>query len=221
MNKKCPNCSLSNFTTTENCLRCGFDLLNIEVANLPKPQVNKGVPTVLRRAVICFLTVVFVLFGFYLSLIGSANRLVYEEKKTVERAIKIIEEKGFSKEAFFLNYLTAFRRDDNWLNASVVKDTAYAATNFPFEIITIYPEFFTFTADDTERASILLHEAQHLLGADENEAYSFVWKNRNKLGYSDEKYRMSEIYNKVGEQTKEYAPEIFVCPDKEYGDCTR
>ncbi len=221
MNKKCPNCSLLNFLAAEICVRCGLDLVNIEVTNLPKPQVNTGVPTVLRRAVICFLTAVFVLFGFYLSLIGSANRLAYEEKKTVERAIKIIEEKGFSKEAFFLNYLTAFRRDDNWLNASVEKDTAYAATNFPFEIITIYPEFFTFTADDTERASILLHEAQHLFGADENEAYSFVWKNRNKLGYSNEKYRMSEIYNKVGEQTKEYAPEIFVCPDKEYRDCTR
>jgi hypothetical protein len=221
MNIKCPNCSLSNFTAAENCLRCGVSLQNIEVANMQKPKNKTILSTLIKRAVVLLAVLVILLFGFYLSLIGTANRLAYDDTKTVENAIKIIEEKGFKKEAFLLKYIAVYRADDHWLNASVEKDTAYAATNFPFEIITLYPEFFKFPVDDTERASILLHEAQHLLGSDEHDAYSFVWRNRDKLGYSDAKYLDSEIYNKVGEQTKEYVPELFTCPENEYGDCTR
>jgi hypothetical protein len=221
MNKKCPSCSLSNFSTAESCVRCGFDLQNFETANLETQAVEDKSPHVLRRVVICLAMIIFVLFGFYLSLIGSANRLKYDQKKTIESAINIIEEKGFKKEAFMLTYLTAYRADDNWLNSSVAKENAYAATNFPFEIITIYPDFFKYTHDDTERAAILLHEAQHLKGSDEKLAYSYVWKNRNKLGWTAEMYQTSEIYNKVGEQTREHSPEIFVCPDAEFGDCTR
>jgi hypothetical protein len=70
--------------------------------------------------------------------------------------------------------VAVFRANDNWLNASVEKENAYAATNYPFEIVTIYPDFFRFTVDDTERAAILLHEAQHLKGKDEKESYEFV-----------------------------------------------
>jgi hypothetical protein len=221
MNKRCPNCSLSNFSVAENCIRCGDSLQNIEVANTQKVKNKTLMATLIKRAAILALTLAIVLFGFYLSLIGTANRLAYDDTKTVETAIKIVEEKGFKKEAFFLKYIAVYRADDNWLNASVEKATAYAATNFPFEIITLYPEFFKFPIDDTERASILLHEAQHLLGSDEHDAYSFVWKNRDKLGYSEAKYQGSEIYNKVGEQTKEHVPELFVCPENEYGDCTR
>ena len=54
--------------------------------------------------------------------------------------------------------------------------------------MTIYPDFFQFPADDTERAAILFHEAKHLEGKDEKEAYEFVWKNRKKLGWTKEKY---------------------------------
>jgi hypothetical protein len=45
--------------------------------------------------------------------------------------------------------------------------TAYAATNFPFGVITIYPTFFKYPVDDIERATILLHESYHLFGDDE------------------------------------------------------
>ncbi len=62
--------------------------------------------------------------------------------------------------------MSVVRGNDNWLNASTKYENAYAATNFPIEIMTIYPEFFTDTLDDTERAAILLHEAQHLKGAE-------------------------------------------------------
>jgi hypothetical protein len=221
MNKKCPNCSLSNFITQQYCIRCNEELQNIEVGNLPRTELKKTGPGFVRRAIVCFGVICLVMFGFYLSLIGTATQLSYDERKTVERAVAIIEEKGFGKEAFLLKHVTVYRRDDHWLNASVEKDTAYAATNFPFEIVTVYPEFFKLPKDDIERASILLHEAQHLLGADEHDAYAFAWKNRDKLGYSHKLYGGSEIYNKVGEQTKENAPEIFTCPQNEYGDCTR
>lgn len=119
-----------------------------------------------------------------------------------------------------LDYLTSYRADDNWLNASVDKENAYAATNFPFEVMTIYPDFFNYPVDDTERAAILLHEAQHLKGADEKEAYEFVWKNRKKLGWTKEKYGSSIIYQNVRRQTREYAPQLFVCNLNEYADCT-
>ncbi len=218
MNKKCPECKLTNFANADFCKRCNADLsslnFNITESNAPKSNI-------LKRAVICGVVCLFVIFGFYLSLIGSAKRLNSEEKQTVQRAINIIEQKGFSREAFLLNYLTAFRGNDNWLNASIEKENAYAATNFPFEIITIYPDFFNKTNDDLERAAILLHEAQHLKGADEKDAYSFVWKHKRKLGWTAELYGRTVIYQKVGEQTKEFAPDVFKCDWNETGDCTQ
>ena len=86
--------------------------------------------------------------------------------------------------------------------------------------MTVYPEFFTVTMDDTERAAILLHEAQHLKGADEKEAYEFVWRNRKQLGWTKQAYRNSMIWRSVRQQTKEFAPNLFVCEWTEYGDCT-
>lgn len=175
---------------------------------------------ILRRVAVCIGAILFTIFGFYLSLIGSCERLSYQEKEIVEKAIAILDEKGFSNEVFLLNYLTAFRATDNWLNASVPKENAYAATNYPVEIMTIYPEFFTVTVDDAERAAIILHEAQHLKGADEKEAYKFVWENRRRIGWTRETHGKSVIWLNVRLQTKEYAPELFNCPDKVYGDCT-
>ncbi len=218
MTKKCPECKLTNFANADFCKRCNTDLSNLHSAetNSNSPKSN-----ILKRAVICFAVCLFVIFGFYLSLIGSAKRLNLEEKQTVQRAISIIEQKGFSREAFMLDYLTAYRGNDNWLNASIEKENAYAATNFPFEIITLYPDFFNKTNDDMERAAILLHEAQHLKGADEKDAYSYVWKNKRKLGWTAELYGQTNIYGKVGEQTKEFAPDVFKCDWNETGDCTQ
>ena len=219
MKKICPNCRLTNFPDATDCKRCNFNLITVstEIADTKQPVFKSKI---LKRALVCVLMVLFTLAGFYLSLIGSSERLAYEEKQTVYRAIAILDEKGFSKESFLLNYLTAFRANDNWLNASVPKENAYAATNYPFEIITVYPDFFTFTTDDTERAAILLHEAQHLKGADEPQAYKFVWENRKKFGWTSDKYGDSIIWRNVRLQTKEFAPELFNCPDKIYSDCT-
>jgi hypothetical protein len=217
MNNKCLNCRLINFPGAEVCARCKH-FLTEEVTT----TVTSGTwrSKILKRITVLICVCVFALLGFYLSLIFSAARLTYDEKKIVEPAIAVIKQKGFSDEAFLLEYVTAFRSNDNWLNASVEKENAYAATNFPFEIMTLYTEFFTAPVDDTERAAILLHEAKHLQGADENEAYEYVWKHRTQLGWTKETHSGSVIWQNVRRQTSEYAPHLFVCDANQYGDCT-
>ena len=220
MKKKCPNCKLINFATAENCLRCQCRLeATTRQAASGTTKSTLG-SKVLVRAGGLLVAIFIALFGFYMTLIVSAKRLAYEETKTVERGISILEQKGFSSEVFLLRYLTAYRATDNWLNASTREENAYAATNFPFEIMTVYPDFFTFPKDDTERAAILLHEAQHLKGADEKEAYEFVWKNRKQLGWTKDKYGGSIIWRHVRKQTREIAPHLFVCEVNEFADCT-
>lgn len=220
MKKTCPNCNLINFGNAANCARCQVDLTGIFVsaqAGLPKKSFKSKF---LKRATVCVTVVIFTLLAFYLSLLLTSKKLIYDERKSVESAIGNLEKKGFADETFLLNYLTAFRSNDHWLNASVEKENAYAATNFPFEIMTLYPNFFTASADETERAAILLHEAQHLKGADEKEAYEFVWKNRKTLGWTKETHGNSIIWRNVRKQTKEYAPNLFVCGINNDGDCT-
>ncbi len=220
MKKKCPNCQLVNFSHSEECARCQFNL--VEVASLQEnPQKSASLKSrILRRAAVCAAICIVTLAGFYLSLVFTSAPLKSDEKIQVEKAIKILDEKGFSREVFLLDYLAKFRSNDNWLNASTRFENAYAATNFPVEILTLYPEFFTVTVDDTERAAILLHEAQHLQGADEKEAYEFVWRNRKKLGWTKDVYKNSVIWRNVRSQTSEYAPNLFVCDLNEAGDCT-
>lgn len=217
MTKKCPNCKLVNFPTAETCARCGIAFRETGSETSHRRSIKS---TILRRAFICLLVSFIALAGFYVSMLSSASSLSYEQKKTVERSIRILEEKGFSNEAFFLKRLAAYRGNDNWLNASVAKESAFAATNFPFEIVTLYPDFFTYPADDTERAAILLHEARHLKGEDEKEAYEFVWQNRKKLGWVSETYGHSVVWNEIRKQTKEYVPNLFVCDTNPFGDCT-
>jgi hypothetical protein len=220
MKKKCPNCHLVNYATAENCLRCRHNLHEVSSFETPGQRKRSLVRTILKRAAVCLFATVFTIFGFYLSLIGSAKRLEYDQRKAVENSILILEDKGFAREVFLLRYVTAYRGTDNWLNASTREENAYAATNFPFEIMTIYPDFYLYPKNDAERAAILLHEAQHLKGADEKEAYVFVWKNRKQLGWTKENFGGSIVWRNVRKQTREIAPELFVCEANEFADCT-
>src|SRR5215204_2591204 len=220
MKKKCPNCNLVNYASAENCLRCEFKLLEVSTFETPAGHGKSFKVTILRRVAVFLFAVFFSFFGFYLSLVGSAEGLEYDRKNAVERSILLLDEKGFSREVFLLRYVAVYRATDNWLNASMREDSAYAATNFPFEIITVYDDFSTYPKDDTERAAIILHEAQHLKGADEKQAYAFVWKNRKQLGWTKESYGYSIVWRNVRKQTREIAPELFVCEANEYADCT-
>ncbi len=217
MSKKCQECGLVNFSKAEDCGRCGFGLGESGQA---ASTTNSNLTMIIRRAAIFLMICLFVIAGFYLSLIGSAKSLAYEDKQIVNSSILILKDSGFADEVFLLQNLAAYRSTDNWLNASVEKENAYAATNFPFEIVTIYPDFFDFPADDVERAAILLHEAKHLAGNDEKEAYEFVWRNRKQIGWSKAVYGRSLVWQNIRKQTKETVPELFACPEFDMGDCT-
>jgi hypothetical protein len=158
--------------------------------------------------------------SFYVSLIASSSSLSIEEKHIVRRAINVLRDRGFAREVSLLENFTVYRSDDNWLNASVPKENAFAATNFPFQIMTLYSDFFTYPQDDIERAAILLHEARHLMGKDEAEAYEYVWLNRERLGWTRRSYFASPVWGNVRAQTREYVPHLFNCTGKEFYDCT-
>ena len=216
MKKKCPTCKLVNFPDALSCVRCDAVLVESR-SDETRTKASGGF---LVRTLICACVCFAVLLGFYLSLVISAAPLNFEQKSTVRRAISILKEKGFSSEAFLLDNVTVYRSNDNWLNASVAKENAYAATNFPFEIMTVYPDFFAYPVDDIERAAILLHEAEHLKGKNEHDAYEFVWRHRNQLGWTKEKYGHSPVWQNVRKQTQDNATNLFICPGSELKDCT-
>jgi len=216
MKKRCPNCQLVNFSHLSECARCKSDLTEVFADGEKSP----GKSSILKRAVICAAVCFLALLGFYLSLIFTSASLNYDEKIKIKNAVRLLGEKDFASEVFLLKYLTSYRGNDNWLNASTRFENAYAATNFPLEIMTVYPEFFVYPADDTERAAILLHEAQHLKGADEKEAYEYVWRNRKKLGWTKETHGNSVVWRNIRLQTQQFAPNLFVCDWNEARDCT-
>ncbi len=217
MNKKCSECDLINFATAEACVRCDAELSRVIHASSPKRTLAGRL---LIRSGAVAITIVVITVGFYLSLLVSADRLSPQQKETVRNAISILREKNFDSEVTILSTFTAYRGSDNWLNASVAKENAYAATNFPFEIMTLYPDFFTYPIDDVEKAAILLHEARHLMGEGEKEAYEYVWKNRERLGWTEDKYALSSVWINVRHQTREHVPEMFVCSQNPAHDCT-
>ncbi len=217
MKKKCPQCKLVNYPTARTCARCGSVLEAWDDA----PEARQKPPFQLaRRAGIFFFVCVSAVASFYLSLVFSAKGLDAEHRTTLNAAIDVLENKGFDHEVFLLRRLAVYRSEDNWINASVEKENAFAATNFPFEIVTIYTDFFRYPLDDVERAAILLHEAKHLEGADEKEAYEFVWRNRERLGWTLASYADSTVWNEVRKQTRDYVPALFVCDVNTFNDCT-
>lgn len=168
----------------------------------------------------CAIAAVLALFAFYLSLVATSAPLEARERIIVNNAIDVIEKRGFEQEAFMLRHIVTFRATDHWLNHMTVKENAYASTNFPFQVVTLYPDFYSKTADDTERAMVLLHEAQHLKGKDEAGAYSFVWTHREQLGWTQLSHGTTPAYVTISEITRANAPELFVCPAKLWNDCT-
>ena len=163
---------------------------------------------------------VLTLIIFYLSLIATSVPVSVTQRSQIDRAIALVEAKGFTREAFMLKHMVSFRGSGNWLNSVTSKENAFAATNFPFCIVTVYPDFFERAKDDTERAMILLHEAQHLRGASEHRAYAYVWQNRQQLGWTSISHGTTETFVTVEEQTRENAPELFTCPQRAWSDCT-
>ena len=218
MSKKCLQCGLVNFHAAIECGRCSSVLTGVESVRTATVKTPRH--SVVRRVLICLAVCIAVIPAFYLSLLASARSLSYDQKVAVKEAMAVLKDSGFSDEAALLERLAVFKAEDNWLNASVAKEDAYAATNFPFGIVTLYSDFFTYPRDATERAAILLHESKHLAGADEHDAYEFVWKYRRQLGWTKEKYGHSPVWRNIRRQTRDNVPALFVCDVNEFNDCT-
>jgi hypothetical protein len=155
----------------------------------------------------------------YLSLLATSAPMAAGEMDSIERAVQMLEDKGFGREVFLLRHFATFRDRDNWINTAFPAERAFAATNFPFGLITLYPDFYD-KADDTTRAMILLHEAQHLTGAGEADAYRYVWQNRQRLGWTQLRYGPTDAYVTIELETRELSPELFNCTAMLWNDCT-
>jgi hypothetical protein len=163
--------------------------------------------------------VVTIMTTAYASLLLTSEGLTSDERRTVRNAIAVLEQAGFTNEASALTHLATFRRSDNWWNRYVGHQTAFAATNFPFAVVTLYPTFFRFPVDDTERATILLHEASHLFGGREEEALQRVWESKARLGWTQARYGGTRVWKNTLEWTKGAVPAFFRCGPDHESDC--
>ncbi|HEX8175572.1 MAG TPA: zinc finger Ran-binding domain-containing protein [Pyrinomonadaceae bacterium] len=219
--RKCPHCGLVNFADQEECKRCGAALVGADrdEAESEVPR-KRGLVWLIKRALVVICTALALLLIFYGSLLKSSERLSYNQQQVVASSIKVLEQGGFSQEAFVLKNLVAWRSTDNWWNRSVGHREAYAAANFPFQIVTLYPEFFNNAKDDTERAAILLHESYHLFGSNEAEALEGTWRNKKRLGWTKDKYEQTKVWQNTRELTFNQVPYLFRCGLENNMDCT-
>ena len=219
---KCAQCGLVNSDTDEQCRRCGALLAaSDEVQSQSEVEVEEKVKkrSLGRRLLwICGMTLV-ILIVMYTSLLITSNALKPDQQAVVQKAIDVLDQKGFGGEVFVLRHLVAYRATDNWWNLYIGHRDAYAATNFPFEFLTLYPEFFELSTDDTERAAILLHEAYHLYGHGEEAALEGVWRDKQRLDWTAEKYGQSRIWNATRQLTMAEVPRFFQCGPDGHSDC--
>ena len=220
MSVKCTQCSLVNFAVDESCRRCGAALTlpdaapGAAIGGLVEPRPRSLGRWLLWIAGVTWLIV----FVWSRSLIFTSEPLEQTRRWQVNDAIALLDQAGFSREVFVLKNLTNYRATDSWWNEYQGHESAYASTNFPLEIVTLYPAFFTDTVDDTERAAILLHEAQHLLGFDETHALDRTWREKARIGWTRDKYGNTKVF-KVTEGISFTATTLFQCKDNHHWDC--
>ena len=223
---KCIECGLVNFAAAGACKRCGaaffggggaaasgWDEATGEAGGRPR----RGL---LRKTLAGLVLSFFALVGCYVSLLETSEAANLDQRQLVRRSVDIVERGGFGREAFLLRRLASYRTTDHWWNRWLGHAEAYAATNFPFEVVTLYPEFFQYPTDDVERAVVLLHEARHLAGQGEEEAFASVWRDKARLGWTKERYGHTRVWRNVREFTARYVPEMFQCGADRRQDCT-
>ncbi len=155
----------------------------------------------------------------YASLLFTSDGLTDEERELVTNAIGVLEQTGFTNDASALRRLATFRRTDNWWNRYVGHQSAFAATNFPFGVVTLYPAFFRFPVDDIERATVLLHEVTHLYGGREEEALQRVWESKQRIGWTEANYGGTRVWKNTREWTMNAIPVFFQCGPDNDSDC--
>jgi hypothetical protein len=188
---------------------------DLEAAEVTSPQKR----SFLKRLTWTLGATLIVLLICYLSLLISSDGLQPEQREQVQKAVAVLQQHGFNRETFILRHLTVFRGTDNWWNRYIGHHDAYAATNFPFEIITLYPEFFSLPVDDNERAAVLLHESYHLMGSGEEAALATTWRNKRQLGWTPDRYQQTRLWNATEQLTKAQFPYMFRCGPDGQSDC--
>ena len=118
------------------CQRCGGALSPLKRKRSIKRLIFKSLIRITGLTLI-------LLFLGYTSLITTSDPILPNQEEQVVKAIEVLERKGFSNEAFVLRRLVRFRATDNWWNRYIGHQSAYAATNFPFQVVTLYPQFFS------------------------------------------------------------------------------
>lgn len=216
---KCGRCGVVNLANDTLCRRCGSSLNgeNSAEAGLVEGSVKRR--SFWRSLIWIAGTTALILFIGYVSLLLTSADLSYDQTQTINKALALLVQKGFDKQVFVLNRLARYRSTDNWWNRYLGHHDAYAATNFPFEIVTLYPEFFQDAVDDNERAVILLHESFHLLGSGEEGALEGVWRNKQRLGWTSDKYGKTKVWVNTRELTMAQVPDLFVCGADGKSDC--
>jgi len=221
--RKCAKCGLVNVGADEHCRRCGRLLAeesDIAAQSIEsEPAANPPRRSLRRRIVWIVSATLILLIVSYFSLLISSDGLQPEQYLKVDVALGLLELRGFSREAFVLRHAGVFRSTDNWWNRYLGHRDAYAATNFPFEIVTLYPEFFSTPVDDCERAAVLLHEARHLLGDDEEAALRSTWMAKQRLGWTADRYGQTRVWDATERLTKAEFPYMFQCGSDGQSDC--
>jgi hypothetical protein len=225
LRRKCVRCGLVNTGSDELCRRCGTPLTDpepteatpVEVAPVAVDTVSKR--GLLKRATWILGTTILALIICYVSLLLSSDQLQPYQREKVQAAIAVLQRQGFARETFILKYLVVFRGTDNWWNKYIGHRDAYAATNFPFEVVTLYPEFFNVPVDDKERAAVLLHESCHLMGDGEDTALQKTWRNKQRLGWTADRYRQTRVWDATEKLTKASFPYMFQCGADGQSDC--
>lgn len=219
--RKCVHCGLVNTGSDELCRRCGTPLADEErtIAAEPVASANRKKRGFLKRVAWILGATLIALMICYASLLISSDGLQPDQREKVQNAIAVLQQQGFNREAFILKRLTVFRGTDNWWNRYIGHRDAYAATNFPFEVVTLYPEFFNVPVDDKERAAVLLHEACHLMGDGEDAALQSTWRNKRRLGWTADTYQQTRVWDATEKLTRARFPYMFQCGSDEQSDC--
>jgi hypothetical protein len=220
--QKCARCGLVNTGADVTCRRCGDPLTGVDATEqLSEAGEETGAKKrgLLKRLTWIAGATIIALLVLYVSLLISSDGLQPDQRAQVQKAIAVLEQHGFDRETFILKHLTVFRGTDNWWNRYIGHRDAYAATNFPFEVVTLYPEFFTVPADDNERAAVLLHESSHLLGSGEEAALGSTWRNKRRLGWTVDRYKQTRLWNATEQLTKAQFPYMFKCGSDGESDC--
>jgi len=217
--RKCASCGLVNFAANETCRRCGAGLTADEPFDAPSPAASTIARDRGRKLLWLLAVTMALIFLWSRSLLFTSEPIDASQRQLVLQAIAQLEHAGFSREVVVLRHFANYRSTDNWWNEYLGHRDAYAATNFPLGIVTLYRPFFAVAVDDTERAAVLLHEAQHLWGAGEDAALERVWRDKQRLGWTADKYGATRAFTNTSEWTAAALPTLFQCGADRHSDC--